>query len=158
MLCARVHAGQLPCYSSSWRPRAARSSLSSSSRPFTAKSSRTNATANSKSVAVATRTSAAGARCRQLVPPHCTASETTTASNSNTGVMSKTISKRKLGWSEDYVSSVCLGTMTFGVQNDQEQAFQMMDYYVKECGGNLLDVAEMYPAPASDPRWFPGTR
>jgi len=54
------------------------------------------------------------------------------------------------------VSSVCLGTMTFGVQNTQEQANELMDYYVKECGGNLLDVAEMYPAPASDPRWFPG--
>eukprot|EP00958_Prasinococcus_capsulatus_P029415 scaffold7425_cov363-Prasinococcus_capsulatus_cf.AAC.1 len=46
--------------------------------------------------------------------------------------------------------------MTFGVQNTQEQANELMDYYVKECGGNLLDVAEMYPAPASDPRWFPG--
>ena len=31
----------------------------------------------------------------------------------------------------------------------------MLDYFV-ERGGNLIDTAEMYPAPASDPRWKPG--
>ena len=64
--------------------------------------------------------------------------------------------KKKLGWSDVEVSAVCLGTMTFGVQNTEEEAHSMLDYYVEQRGGNFLDVAEMYPAPASDPRWMPG--
>ena len=63
---------------------------------------------------------------------------------------------KKLGWSDVDVSAVCLGTMTFGCQNTEEEAQQLLDYYVFERGGNFLDVAEMYPAPASDPRWMPG--
>eukprot|EP00928_Gymnodinium_smaydae_P055366 TRINITY_DN38927_c0_g1_i1.p1 TRINITY_DN38927_c0_g1~~TRINITY_DN38927_c0_g1_i1.p1 ORF type:complete len:455 (-),score=60.39 TRINITY_DN38927_c0_g1_i1:38-1213(-) len=64
--------------------------------------------------------------------------------------------KRRLGWSGEQVSAVCLGTMTFGVQSSEEDAHSLLDYYVKERGGNLLDTAEMYPAPSSDPTWKPG--
>jgi aryl-alcohol dehydrogenase-like predicted oxidoreductase len=65
--------------------------------------------------------------------------------------------KKKLGWSDVEVSAVCLGTMTMGVQSNEEESHKLLDYYVEERGGNFLDVAEMYPAPASDPRWMPGT-
>jgi aryl-alcohol dehydrogenase-like predicted oxidoreductase len=34
-------------------------------------------------------------------------------------------------------------------------AHAMLDYFI-ERGGNLIDTAEMYPAPSSDPRWKPG--
>ena len=37
------------------------------------------------------------------------------------------------------------------VQSTEEESHQLLDYYVEERGGNFLDVAEMYPAPASDP-------
>uniref|UniRef100_A0A7S0HQ62 NADP-dependent oxidoreductase domain-containing protein n=1 Tax=Hanusia phi TaxID=3032 RepID=A0A7S0HQ62_9CRYP len=45
--------------------------------------------------------------------------------------------------------------MTFGVQNSEEESHAILDYYVGR-GGNFIDTAEMYPAPASDPRWKPG--
>ena len=54
------------------------------------------------------------------------------------------------------VSTVALGTMTFGVQNTEADGHEQLGYYVKECGGNLIDTAEMYPVPSSDPAWRPG--
>ena len=42
------------------------------------------------------------------------------------------------------------------VQSNEEESHKLLDYYVEERGGNFIDVAEMYPAPASDPRWMPG--
>ncbi|WP_438882324.1 aldo/keto reductase, partial [Bacillus cereus group sp. Bc256] len=46
------------------------------------------------------------------------------------------------------ISKICLGTMTFGEQNDQAQAFQQLDYAL-ERGVNFIDTAEMYPVPPS---------
>ena len=54
--------------------------------------------------------------------------------------------KNKLGLSALEVSKVCLGTMTFGEQNNQDEAFAQMDYAV-ENGVNFFDTAEMYPVP-----------
>ena len=54
--------------------------------------------------------------------------------------------KNKLGLSAIEVSKVCLGTMTFGEQNNQDEAFAQMDYAV-ENGVNFFDTAEMYPVP-----------
>jgi len=68
----------------------------------------------------------------------------------------KMIIRKKLGWSDIEVSAVCLGTMTFGCQNTEAEAHDLLSYYVEERGGNFVDVAEMYPAPASDPNWVPG--
>jgi len=51
-----------------------------------------------------------------------------------------------LGSSDLKVSEVCFGTMTFGQQNSQEEAFEMLDYAVSK-GINFLDTAEMYPVP-----------
>ena len=42
------------------------------------------------------------------------------------------------------VSSICLGTMTWGEQNTREEAFEQMDYALDQ-GINFFDVAEMYP-------------
>ena len=53
---------------------------------------------------------------------------------------------RRLGRSDVDVSAICLGTMTWGSQNSQDEAFAQMDYAVGE-GVNFFDTAEMYPAP-----------
>ena len=54
---------------------------------------------------------------------------------------------RKLGKTEIKVSCLCLGTMTWGEQNSQEEAHRQLDYAV-ERGINFIDTAEMYPVPA----------
>lgn len=44
------------------------------------------------------------------------------------------------------VSTICLGTMTFGQQNSESEAWQQLDY-AAERGINFIDTAEMYPVP-----------
>lgn len=51
-----------------------------------------------------------------------------------------------LGKTDLNVSKICLGTMTWGEQNNQEQAFSQMDMAV-DAGINFFDAAEMYPVP-----------
>ena len=51
---------------------------------------------------------------------------------------------RKLGATDIDVSILSLGTMTFGEQSSEMEAFKMMDY-AYDSGINLLDSAEMYP-------------
>ncbi len=46
------------------------------------------------------------------------------------------------------VSKICLGTMTWGNQNTQDEGFAQMDYALSE-GVNFFDTAELYPVPAS---------
>ncbi|WP_299062967.1 aldo/keto reductase [uncultured Polaribacter sp.] len=46
------------------------------------------------------------------------------------------------------VSKICLGTMTWGNQNTQEEAFEQMDYSLDQ-GVNFIDAAELYPVPAT---------
>ena len=50
---------------------------------------------------------------------------------------------RKLGITDLDVSVICLGTMTFGEQNTQQEAFDQMDYVI-ERGVNFFDTAELY--------------
>eukprot|EP00922_Rhytidocystis_sp_ex-Travisia-forbesii_P072644 GHVS01108312.1.p1 GENE.GHVS01108312.1~~GHVS01108312.1.p1 ORF type:complete len:525 (-),score=33.21 GHVS01108312.1:208-1782(-) len=57
------------------------------------------------------------------------------------------IPKRRLGSSSMEVSPISLGTMTFGEQTNEVEAHSLLDFAVKECGINLLDMAEMYPVP-----------
>ncbi|MES2544590.1 MAG: aldo/keto reductase [Bacteroidota bacterium] len=45
------------------------------------------------------------------------------------------------------VSKICLGTMTFGQQNTEEDAFAQLDYSLEK-GVNFIDTAEMYSTPA----------
>ena len=50
---------------------------------------------------------------------------------------------RKLGTTGLDVSVICLGTMTFGEQNTQQDGFDQMDYAF-ERGVNFFDTAELY--------------
>ena len=49
-----------------------------------------------------------------------------------------------LGNSKIKVSSICLGTMTFGEQSSIHESYRMMDY-AYEKGVNFFDTAEIYP-------------
>ena len=51
---------------------------------------------------------------------------------------------KKLGTTNIDVSVICLGTMTFGEQNLQQEGFDQMDYALKR-GINFFDTAELYP-------------
>ncbi|MBG0761111.1 aldo/keto reductase [Vibrio cidicii] len=52
----------------------------------------------------------------------------------------------KLPHSSLEISKICLGTMTFGEQNTEQDAFDQLDYAVDH-GVNFIDTAEMYPVP-----------
>lgn len=56
------------------------------------------------------------------------------------------IKQTQLGDSDLSVSNICLGTMTFGQQNSQQEAHQQLDYAIAQ-GINFIDTAEMYPVP-----------
>ncbi|KAI9087495.1 hypothetical protein K1719_030635 [Acacia pycnantha] len=53
---------------------------------------------------------------------------------------------RKLGDSDLNISEITLGTMTFGEQNTEKEAHDMLSYAFGH-GINALDTAEMYPIP-----------
>ena len=53
---------------------------------------------------------------------------------------------RKLGTTDIDVSLICLGTMTWGTQNTEKDAFEQMDYAVSR-GINFFDTAEIYSVP-----------
>ena len=55
---------------------------------------------------------------------------------------------RKLGRTDIYISVIGLGTMTWGLQNTQEEGFEQMDYALGR-GINFFDTAEMYAIPPS---------
>ena len=50
------------------------------------------------------------------------------------------------------VSCICLGTMTFGRQNTENDGHQQLDYALDH-GVNFIDTAEMYPVPAEATRY-----
>jgi len=63
---------------------------------------------------------------------------------------------RTLGRSGCAVSSLCLGTMTFGVETDELGAHQQLDRF-GEAGGNFVDTADVYGDGKSEEiigRWF----
>ena len=51
-----------------------------------------------------------------------------------------------LGRSDLDVSAICLGTMTWGQQNTEQEAHQQLDYALEK-GINFIDTAELYPVP-----------
>ena len=53
---------------------------------------------------------------------------------------------KKLGNTDLDVSLICLGTMTWGTQNTEKDAFEQMDYSVSQ-GVNFFDTAEIYSVP-----------
>ena len=54
---------------------------------------------------------------------------------------------RELGKTGTDVSVICLGTMTYGEQNTEAEAYEQMDYALAE-GVNFFDTAELYSIPA----------
>src|ERR1700761_1203149 len=63
---------------------------------------------------------------------------------------------RMLGGSGCAVSSLCLGTMTFGAETDEDGAHAQLDRFV-EAGGTMVDTADVYAAGRSEEiigRWF----
>lgn len=58
---------------------------------------------------------------------------------------------RRLGRTDIDVTSVCLGTMTWGNQNTEKEAHEQLSYATSERGINFIDAAEMYPVPG-DPK------
>ncbi len=50
------------------------------------------------------------------------------------------------------VSKICLGTMTWGKQNTEQEGFEQMDYALDQ-GINFFDTAELYPIPAHPDRY-----
>lgn len=54
--------------------------------------------------------------------------------------------RRQLSNTDLQVSALCLGTMTWGQQNSEVEAFEQLDYAVEQ-DINFIDTAEMYPVP-----------
>lgn len=51
-----------------------------------------------------------------------------------------------LGNTDLNVSRICLGTMTFGEQNTEQEGHQQLDYAISQ-GVNFIDTAELYAIP-----------
>ena len=62
----------------------------------------------------------------------------------------------RLGRTDIHVSEICLGTMTWGSQNTQDEAFEQMDYAL-EHGVNFFDTAELYPTTPLSPETYADT-
>jgi aryl-alcohol dehydrogenase-like predicted oxidoreductase len=63
---------------------------------------------------------------------------------------------RKLGNTGTAVSKIALGTMYFGSETPEQDAFAILDAFV-EAGGNLIDTADVYVGGVSEQiigRWF----
>ena len=56
---------------------------------------------------------------------------------------------KKLGNTDIKVSTICLGTMTWGEQNTQDEGFEQMDYALEQ-GVNFWDTAELYSVPPKE--------
>ncbi|WP_424003256.1 aldo/keto reductase [Maribacter sp. IgM3_T14_3] len=50
------------------------------------------------------------------------------------------------------VSKICLGTMTWGNQNTEEEGHEQINYAIDK-GVNFIDTAELYPVPAHKDRY-----
>jgi aryl-alcohol dehydrogenase-like predicted oxidoreductase len=65
---------------------------------------------------------------------------------------------RTLGNSGCAVSNLCLGTMTFGSETDEQGSYAQLDRFV-ESGGTLVDTADVYSSGVSEEiigRWYRG--
>ncbi|HWO44632.1 MAG TPA: aldo/keto reductase, partial [Methylomirabilota bacterium] len=58
----------------------------------------------------------------------------------------------RVGRSGLQVSRLCLGTMIFGSQRQQSEAFAIMDM-AAELGIDFIDVADVYPVPPTSETW-----
>jgi len=55
----------------------------------------------------------------------------------------------ELGRTGIEVSKICLGTMTYGEQNNREEAYEQIEYALEQ-GVNFIDTAEMYSVPSRE--------
>jgi aryl-alcohol dehydrogenase-like predicted oxidoreductase len=53
---------------------------------------------------------------------------------------------RRLGRTDIDVSAICLGSMTWGEQNSEQEGHRQLDFALEK-GVNFIDTAEMYPVP-----------
>jgi aryl-alcohol dehydrogenase-like predicted oxidoreductase len=63
---------------------------------------------------------------------------------------------RRLGNTGTVVSTLSLGTMTFGAESDEQVAHEQLDRYLEQ-GGNLVDTADVYADGGSETiigRWL----
>jgi aryl-alcohol dehydrogenase-like predicted oxidoreductase len=67
----------------------------------------------------------------------------------------ESLKRHKLGWADVEVTEVCLGTMTWGRQNTEQDAHEQLDYAIKERGVNFIDTAEVYPVPMQKSKNYP---
>src|SRR5712691_7951070 len=58
----------------------------------------------------------------------------------------------RVGRSGLQVTRLCLGTMIFGSQRDQSEAFAIMNM-AAELGIDFIDVADVYPVPPLSETW-----
>jgi aryl-alcohol dehydrogenase-like predicted oxidoreductase len=56
---------------------------------------------------------------------------------------------RTLGGTGTLVSTLCLGTMTFGAETDEKGAYAQLDRFVEQ-GGNIVDTADVYSRGAAE--------
>ena len=56
---------------------------------------------------------------------------------------------KKLGTTNLDVSTICLGTMTWGEQNSEKEGFEQMDFAISQ-GVNFWDTAELYSIPPKE--------
>lgn len=77
------------------------------------------------------------------------------SSSSSSSSIAAGAGARCLGGTDLVVSEACLGTMTWGVQNTQQDAFEQIDY-ARSRGINFIDTAELYPVPLTSPQWKAG--
>ncbi|MBT9368463.1 aldo/keto reductase [Rhizobium sp. CSW-27] len=63
---------------------------------------------------------------------------------------------KTLGRTDISVSEICLGTMTWGSQNTEAEAFEQMDYALDH-GVNFFDTAELYPTTPLSPETYADT-
>ena len=59
----------------------------------------------------------------------------------------RTMKYRQLGTTSLKVSEICLGSMTWGEQNSEQEAHQQLNFALEK-GVNFIDTAEVYPVPA----------
>lgn len=59
----------------------------------------------------------------------------------------------RLGRTDIHVSEICLGTMTWGSQNSEAEAFEQMNYALDQ-GVNFFDTAELYPTTPLSPETY----
>ncbi|GAB2265987.1 hypothetical protein Dimus_001018 [Dionaea muscipula] len=83
--------------------------------------------------------------CHSL-PPQCRNRRRTKTPVSAKLAHKSSLQYKKLGDSDLEISEITLGTMTFGEQNTEKEAHDILNYAF-ESGINILDTAEAYPIP-----------